>query len=163
MKIRTGFVSNSSSSSFIVAFYEEPTIESLKEWLYGNQDKIPYEYNSIMKEEIFFDTTELATQVFNSLKKYDPKDFSKYSTFERELNEIVKLHNTNKEEALKMYKEKILRHIHYDEVLQIEEFAKDNDRQHIYVCEFGDDDDIGAQLEHGDTFQFVTHLRFSHH
>ena len=39
MKIRTGFVSNSSSSSFVVAFSHRPkSVKDLKEMMFGKQE-----------------------------------------------------------------------------------------------------------------------------
>ena len=39
MKIRNGFVSNSSSSSFVVAFDKKPeTVEELKKLLFGEEE-----------------------------------------------------------------------------------------------------------------------------
>lgn len=46
MKIRNGFVSNSSSSSFIVSFDKKPSsAEELREILFGDKEYIEHRYD----------------------------------------------------------------------------------------------------------------------
>lgn len=60
MKIRKGFVSNSSSSSFVVAFPHKPeTVEGLKEMMFGKQD---WHYDWISKSDV--PTLTIAEKVF---------------------------------------------------------------------------------------------------
>lgn len=84
MKIRTGFVSNSSSSSFVVAFPRKPeSIADIKEFLFGDRDAdgsvTYYDYNVTMDEvarQVFNDmqsvamTTEEITEELNSGWRY---------------------------------------------------------------------------------------------
>lgn len=62
MKIRNGFVSNSSSSSFIVAFLKKPrTVEELHFLLFGDMEHLQY-YDGSHK------TFDLAKRIFKDLK-----------------------------------------------------------------------------------------------
>lgn len=63
MKIRQGFVSNSSSSSFIVVWDKKPeSAEEVKKILYGNRDTVGiYDYT--------MSAQDLATVVFNDTKE----------------------------------------------------------------------------------------------
>ena len=64
MKIRNGFVSNSSSSSFIVALSKVPkTVEEMESVLFNDAD--PKEFDCYGDNK--FTKTELATKVFNDL------------------------------------------------------------------------------------------------
>jgi hypothetical protein len=63
MKIRNGFVSNSSSSSFIVAFNKKvSSSEEMKEILYGDSDTIEHYDDK-------HNTIDLAREVFNKFRK----------------------------------------------------------------------------------------------
>ena len=64
MKKRTGFVSNSSSSSFIIVFDKEPQSASdIKEMLFGTDDILTYyDYNittNVASKIIFDDISKL--------------------------------------------------------------------------------------------------------
>ena len=80
MKIRTGFVSNSSSSSFVVFFSKKPeTAEEMKKLLYGDlKRKATYDWMDGV-----FDTIELATVVFNDLKNKKP------ATYDEIVNDVI--------------------------------------------------------------------------
>ena len=104
MKTRNGFVSNSSSSSFIVALDQPATVEYLKNVLFNNEEEIPYYYNSNWRgQETFFSSTELANEVFSALTKYET-----ISPYERDLLEIIKEYDEKGLKlAIEMYKDKI--------------------------------------------------------
>ena len=70
MKRREGFISNSSSSSFLVAFDKIPTsVEELQKMLFGDYERYGYYEKS-------YSTKEISEIVFKDMKKevpgYDP-------------------------------------------------------------------------------------------
>lgn len=69
MKIRMGFVSNSSSSSFYVAFKNIPKdAEELRQWMFGDEQKVKTTW-SFQKEERYTDTIEFAEVVYKEMMK----------------------------------------------------------------------------------------------
>ena len=64
MKIRNGFVSNSSSSSFIVKFPRIPnSIEDVTKILFGDKTKYYSPYNDVV-----WDVSEVSETVFNDIQ-----------------------------------------------------------------------------------------------
>ena len=68
MKIRRGFVSNSSSSSFVIAFDHKPkSVEDLKEMMFGKQE---WHYTGIYGTgEKDITTQRIAEAVFKDIEK----------------------------------------------------------------------------------------------
>ena len=66
MKERDGFVSNSSSSSFLIGLLRKPrSVEELKRWLFGDMDYLQwYDYGH--------KTIDIARRIFNDLKGKHP-------------------------------------------------------------------------------------------
>ena len=180
MKIRTGFVSNSSSTSFIVVFNRsELTVEFLKEKLYHNADAIPYEYNWGSDYQTF-DTELLCGAIINTLSRavdydkdgdFDDNDNSILGTF-RNMSHYDNVrfpehpdwdNSLSKEERQLEWKEYEKEH---DEVAQelCDEFAASlNENDCVFIGTFADDDPMGNQLEHGGTFNPVRHVRCNQH
>ena len=169
MKIRKGFVSNSSSSSFIVAFdREELTPEYLKEVLYYNAEKVPYVHNW-GEERIIFDTNQLCKEICEELEpgtpekileltrgcsSYDDSRFPEFPPYNNILTD---------DERRKQWDE-------YDKKCNAvaeeiaAEITKQYEGKHVFVVSFSDNDgSMGSQLEHGDTFDAVEYKRISNH
>lgn len=164
MKIRQGFVSNSSSSSFIVPFPKgfKPSAESVQEYLFKGMGKTMsmYDYTADVALAASTIATDMLNQVPNNNEKLisesrnladldiesfkispQPKKGSSYDwdAYEVAINEASKI-------LFEAFKKKV---------------GNDVD---LYVFEFSDNDgQFFCVLEHGGTFDNVEHLRISHH
>lgn len=163
MRARLGFVSNSSSSSFIVAFKEKPkTKEELKKILFGD-----LELHSI--DDLSMSSSDASEIIFNDFK--EPLDLNSIIDVLSEgyPNEVGRpefpylgptLSQEEKQEALKKYQEKY--NLYCSNIA--ENFKNKTEGMSYYLFEYSDEDrPHGIILEHGDTFERVPHLIVSHH
>jgi hypothetical protein len=170
MKIRSGFVSNSSSSSYIVVFKSLPASkEELRKMMFGNQKLYHGPYHGE------WDTNVVAETVWDYMQKSVPNDlpdlkngfdsWEAYQHIPHPNKTYPNLYNSMMPEAdrtriLNEYYEAI-------EALQMELFRKfmdENKGSFVYRFEFSDND--GAyytDLEHGDLFKRLPHIKCSHH
>lgn len=166
-KIRAGFVSNSSSSSFVVAFPKdlEMTTEAVKKYLFGDKKAIGY-YNYAITTE------DAAERVLCDIKEQKPNR-------KKVLLEALDgwLHGSPDYEDFKVYKDVNKKH-EYDvdweayekamdeyKVKVFEEFKKNLPKgMNIYSFEYSDNDgEFFCTMEHGDIFENVPHIKVSRH
>ena len=165
MKTRNGFVSNSSSSSFVVAFPKRPeSAEEVRKLLYDDLQQIPYTYNYGDNKQ-YFNTLDLATTIFEDINKQKENDIKSmvesvsngwfderidYEKFTDENGKIDwdKYQYTNNEIAQKV----------------VQDFIEKNSDYKFYVFNYGDEDgSFFSELEHGDTFYNLPHIKTSYH
>lgn len=177
MKIRNGFVSNSSSSSFIVGFEKVPeSIEEMKNLLFGDEKQY-----KIYNWQGYADTWQMAQIVFQDLTKSTPLNKEKIIT----LLEEIKMDDLE-ESTIKVNIKKWPSAIPWND----EETSEEKDKKwDIYISEitelakaiylfsikplenkltfygfsYSDDSELGSIMEHGRIFRNLPHIIIGQH
>jgi len=166
MKIRKGFVSNSSSSSFVVAFPKNPTsAQDVQKILFGDRQEYPDPYNSS-----YYPTSRVAETVWDDIKRKGRPATKK---------DIVKAIDGGYFDGMAEYKdfpkpgsdgpldydwEACSKENERRAIKMAEEFMAKNPKAVIYTLSYADEDgSYGSALEHGILFDEVPHLRISCH
>lgn len=179
MKRRFKFVSNSSSSSFIVKFPIEPkSVQEVKEIVFGDEEFI---YSSWGDDKI--ETLQAATIIFNEIgsqKKNDlerarelagqihDKGAPKYEDFTIPGKPSQTDWNAY-DKAIKEYGEKILsefyslKKVRQTKIKKLEGKDVSNDSDIFYIFSFSDDTTVGAILEHSNIFKRLKHIYINQH
>ncbi len=168
MKTRNGFVSNSSSSSFIVAFDTVPTsAKELQSMLFGEQEYYPDPYPC---EHVGWDAwscQEIAEIVFRDMKDGPSAMVFMIDTIENGWFEGCPDWDNfkiDKKDGSRIdwsaYNK--AREDHAVEVLS--DFQNDHPGCNFFTFEYSDNDgSLGSAMEHGNLFSKVPHLCISHH
>lgn len=149
MKVRTGFVSNSSSSSFIVAFPHKPKdVNDVKKMLFGKGQYYSYPYHDYK-----YPTSLVAQKVWEDIQRNPAIDRSKY------IKETY-IHFASD----KKYKWSILtqmndRYRTVSPYMSATKFIEFISRPHIYEFEYSDNDgELYEAMEHGGLFDSLPHI-----
>jgi hypothetical protein len=161
MKTRNGFISNSSSSSFVIALKKVPkTSQELQEMIFGDDEFFPMpnpEDFDIPRKALYYSDI-----IFNDIKKQKPA--TKKKIIEECKSGYIggfPNHSCNYvspgwEKEIDEWAEKCQKYAE-DKAL---EFINSNK---IFIVEYGDDTKDGSVLEHGGTFRRIPHMTISHH
>lgn len=162
MRQRNGFVSNSSSSSFIISFDKKPeSIDEMKKILFGDKEEYldPYDCTS-------YTTVSVAETVFNDIKDQIPmtqeqisEELSfgwvpgapQFSSFRTEKDNLHLDFEAYKK-ANKEFTDKLAYKI-----------IKDSKEKVMFLVKYADDTAYGCALEHGDLFENIEHFVISNH
>ncbi len=134
MKVRKNFVSNSSSSSFVVAFPSKPRNEiELRNMMFTQDQSVISLYYD--KDEDGMTVGEIACIVF------------------REINDQGESASLGQIEA----------ELYRDEPQKAKEFSEKHKDHFILCTEYEDHGKQGSIMEHGDIFDNLDHIRVSNH
>jgi hypothetical protein len=163
MKVRNGFVSNSSSSSFLVAFPRNPKdAKDVQEMVFGDTKQFVHPYDTAV-----YTAEEIAQVIWNDAKDQIPNNrkviasgmnnvlADNYRDFEtpKENPRYPGDYSFDYEGYANANKQKVF------------EFMDKNDRHFFYRFDYCDDggDRRECAMEHGDLFRNLPHLVSSNH
>jgi hypothetical protein len=189
MKQRHGFVSNSSSSAFILVFPKVPEIvKEMEELLFGDELYVEHPYKDLHPACEKFSTKEIAAIVLHDITHKPPAlplsrhDDAGHIETIHDLENIVRDGWLNKYEGIVAPKmewnydpnetdaDRDKRYKEHDKAM--DEFAdkvakkilKKWPLKHLYRVEYADEDgDLGSTMEHGEIFNKIPHIRISKH
>ena len=163
MKIRTGFVSNSSSSSFIIALDKKPkSADELKKMLWEDDKYVGDDYDTI--------STDVASEfIFNMLKNTKAiKGMKQMLKIPGSLEGRPNFFDYRTDEKIGSPEFKRIFQRYLDDTTCFKEkvfqkFLDKNESRVLYSLEFSDDTLTGSILEHGGVFDYIPYIRLSNH
>jgi hypothetical protein len=182
MKIRTGFVSNSSSSSFVVLFPREPkNATDVKNMLFKEKENFfnnPYVFAD--HDDFGWSSEVVAETVWNDICKQEKNDFERakkmissgtlYGDGAPDYDDYKHIKDWNKRSEayhsdMNRFAEKKMKEFFNLRKLKLKKINNEpNDGTVLYCFEYSDNDGTyNSALEHGDLFRNLKHITISNH
>jgi hypothetical protein len=176
MKIRTGFVSNSSSSSFIVALPKKPdNTDELFKWMFPDKkpidhlvycDYVIHCYDAV--GDVFNKITEQKTSANNKdIVKMFCSGWNFRDEFDLEYRKLKEEHDRENREFYKAESQLAEKMDEYAQKLATQaahEFIKDNKKSFVLLTSYSDNEgEFGCVMEHGDVFNALPHQVINQH
>jgi hypothetical protein len=178
MKIRNGFVSNSSSSSFVVLFPTEPKCaEDVKNMLFTEgQDKYCSSY-----DDENWPTDQVAKTVWNDICEQEKNDMTRaidiikngylYGVDAPNYNDFNHIKDNHDrweayDNARELYADQVIKKFFNLRKLKLKKINKEPILEGVvlYCFEYSDNDgSYGSALEHGGLFENLKHITASNH
>jgi hypothetical protein len=170
MKIRMGFVTNSSSSSFIVAFDKVPNSwQEVLEMLFDADKATVSEYGLSM------DNKQVAQIVFEDISKQTPNNLEELKeTFHgfddgienyKDYKELERKRwdNSSQKEQDELYEKLETLYSEFEEI-HFKKFLEKNKGKQLYSFSYSDSKGTqGTLMEHAGIFENLPHVRISRH
>mgnify|MGYP001160693067 CR=1 FL=1 len=159
MKVRAGFVSNSSSSSFVVAIDHEPTdANDLMGMLFPKVSEDAPLSCELYDGLLTYSVKEISESVFNNLST-DPDEITKSFKWWLDGSPKMQDYNVTSKEGWKAFLADSTKF-----ALSCKEaFMEENKGLFVFTVTYWDETAQGAFMEHGDIFRNVKHVLISFH